>query len=54
MKKRPAKCIQKPQQITNEEKQLLDLMANLIVEIMIRENNDEVFEIGVVTEKKPK
>ena len=44
MKKRPAKRIQKPQQITNEEKQLLDLMASLIVEIMLRKKYDPVFE----------
>lgn len=44
MKKRPAKRIQKPQQITNEEKQLLDLIASLIVEIMLREKDDSVFD----------
>nr|WP_199158441.1 hypothetical protein [Pedobacter sp. ASV2] len=54
MKKRPAKRIQKPQQIMNEEKQLLDLMASLIVEIMLRKKNDSVFENGVEIEKKPK
>lgn len=54
MKKRLAKRIQKPRIITDEEKQLLDLMASLIVEIILRENVDQVFDIGVETESKPK
>ncbi|MGY4384062.1 hypothetical protein ACVWYN_001088 [Pedobacter sp. UYP24] len=44
MKKRPAKRIQKPQQTTDEEKQLLDLMASLIVDFMLRKKDDSAFD----------
>ncbi|MBO9673333.1 MAG: hypothetical protein J7577_07810 [Sphingobacteriaceae bacterium] len=54
MKKRRANRIQKSRIIKDEEKQLLDFMASLIVEIILRENIDQTFDVGVETENKPK
>lgn len=54
MKKRPAKRFQKPQEITSEEKQLLDLMASLIVEIILCKKDGPVFDNGLEIEKKTK
>ncbi|WP_343524022.1 hypothetical protein [Pedobacter sp.] len=53
MKKRAAKSIQKSRIITDEEKQLLDMMSSLIVEAILRENIDQTFDTGLETENKP-
>lgn len=37
-----------------KKKQLLDLMASLIVEVMLRKKDDPGFNIDIETEKKTK
>lgn len=54
MKKRRAKRIQKSQQITDEEKDLLDLMANLIVEIILYKKDNPEFDNDIETKNKTK